>query len=89
MSTGEASFTLHLIVGTDRDDEMDPTTEWSADRDEFVAGRLVLTGQPDDPQDIEQLIFDPTRVTSGIEWRRRDLHARSAAYGASYTRRTT
>ena len=90
MSTGEASFTLHLIVGTDLDDETDPTTAWPTDRDEVVAGRLVLTGQPDDPQDIEKLILDPTRVTSGIECSDDEiLPARSAACGASYTRRTT
>ena len=90
MSTGEASFTLHLIVGTDLDDETDPTTEWPADRDEVVEGRLVLTGQPDDPQDIEKLIFDSTGVTSGIECSDDEiLPESSAAYGASYTRRTT
>ncbi len=90
LSNGEASFTLHLIVGADLDDETDPTTEWPADRDEVVAGRLVLTGRPDDPQDIEELMFDPTRVTSGIACRDDEiLHAHTAAYGASYQRRTT
>ena len=90
LAAGPASFTLHLIIGTDEDDETDPTTEWPADREDIVAGRLELTGQPDDPHDIEKLIYDPVRVTPGIECSDDEiLHARSAAYGASYTRRTT
>lgn len=90
LAAGPASFTLHLVIGTDADDETDPTVEWPADRDEVVAGRLQLTGRPTDPQDVEKLIFDPVRVTPGIECTDDEiLHARSAAYGASYARRTT
>ena len=90
LASGTASFTLHVIIGTGADDETDPTIEWPADRDEIVAGSLVLTGQPADPDDIDKLIFDPVRVTPGIETSADEiLHARSAAYGASYTRRTS
>ena len=89
LAAGPASFTLHVLVGTDEDDETDPTQEWPAEREDIVAGRIELTGQPDDARDIEKLIFDPVRVTGGIECSADEiLHARSAAYGASYSRRT-
>lgn len=90
LNEGPVSFTLHLIVGTEEDDEADPTTEWPADRNEVVAGTLVLNAQPEDPADIDKLIFDPVRVTPGIETSVDEiLHARSAAYSASYSRRTS
>ena len=50
-----------------------------------MVGRLELT----EAADAEPLIFDPTRVTDGIECSDDPiLHARSAAYGASYAQRT-
>ena len=59
---------------------------WPDGRDVVVAGRLDLTGLAD----AEPLIFDPTRVTDGIECSDDPiLHARSAAYGVSYAQRTT
>lgn len=89
LAQSPVSFTLHLIIGTDEDDETDPTTEWPTERDEIAAGTLRLTRQPADPRDIDKLIFDPVRVTPGIETSADEiLHARSAAYSASYARRT-
>jgi catalase len=89
LDRGSAAFTLVLAIGTDEDDENDPTVEWPADRETVTAGRLLLESLPDDPAVIERLIFDPTRVTAGIECPADEiLHARSAAYGVSYAART-
>ena len=50
----------------------------------MVAGTLELT----ELADVEALIFDPTRVTDGIECSDDPiLAARSAAYGVSFARR--
>ena len=63
-----------------------PTAAWPDERETVVAGRLVLdtcTGNG-----CDALIFDPTRVTDGIECSDDPiLHARSEAYGVSYARR--
>lgn len=83
-----ASFTLHLQLAGDGDPVDDPTTEWPDDRPTVVAGRLILDDVPDDQAAIDGLIFDPTRVTDGIECSDDEiLRARAEAYGASYTLR--
>lgn len=90
LAAGPSSFTLVLTLGTDVDDETDPTTAWPDDREHIVAGRLELTEVPEDQAAIHALIFDPTRLVPGIEASDDQiLAARSAAYGASYARRTS
>lgn len=83
------TFRLVLTMGTDEDDETDPTVEWPAERDTLVAGRLELTGLAAEPDTVEAMIFDPTRVIGGIECSGDQiLLARAAAYGASYAHRS-
>lgn len=90
LGEGPATFHLRIIIGTDDDDETDPTVAWPDDRDELDAGTVQLLQCPDDQEAIEQLIFDPTRVTTGIECSDDAiLHARARAYGVSYSLRTT
>ncbi len=90
LAAGPASFTLVLSIGTEDDDETDPTTAWPDDRETITAGHLELTAVPEDQEAIDHLIFDPTRVPAGIECAADQiLHARSAAYGVSYSLRTT
>jgi len=83
-------FTLRLTIGTDDDDETDPTREWPPERETIDAGTLKLTHLPEDPATVDEMVFDPMRLTVGIEATDDHiLHARSAAYGVSYQLRTS
>lgn len=84
-----AAFTLIVTLAGADDDPDDPTIAWPEDRESVVVGRLELTRSPSDPVAADALIFDPTNVVDGIECSADPiLHARSAAYGVSYQRRT-
>jgi catalase len=84
------AFRLVVIVAGDGDDPSDPTVAWPDDRERVEVGRLELTG-PDTEreQGDDILVFDPTRVTGGIELSDdRILRFRPRAYATSVTRRT-
>ena len=84
LAQGPVAFDLHLVLGAPSDPVGDPTAPWPEDRPSVVAGRLELF----ELADVDALIFDPTRVTPGIECSDDPiLAARSAAYGASYAHR--
>ena len=86
LAAGPVAFDLVIVVGADGDPTDDATAPWPDDRSTVRAGRVELTSLAD----TEPLIFDPTRVTAGIECSDDPiLHARSAAYGASYALRTS
>jgi catalase len=91
MAGGAVVFDLHIQIAEDDDDPADPTTPWPEERQTVSVGRLELTEPVADQQaDCEALIFDPTRVTPGIECSGdRILHARPGAYSVSYDRRTS
>lgn len=79
------SFTLFLQLAADGDPTDDPTEQWPDDRAQVEAGRLELTGVADD---CEKLVFDPMRLTDGIEPSDdKILRARPAAYGVSIEKR--
>lgn len=85
------AFDLVVTVGTDGDPTTDPTAIWPEDeREQFVAGRLELNGvETTRERDGDVLVFDPTRVTDGIETSDDPiLHIRSHAYAESVLRRT-
>jgi len=85
LSTGSVGFDLEMVVGQAGDPTDDATSVWPEDRRSIVAGRLELH----ELADGEALIFDPTRITDGVECSDDPiLHARSAAYGVSYAQRT-
>ena len=85
LAAGPVAFDLVIVVGQDGDPTDDATAPWPDDRTTLRAGRVELTALAD----TDPLIFDPTRVTAGIECSDDPiLHARSAAYGASYAQRT-
>jgi catalase len=84
LARGPVTFDLHLVLGQPGDPVGDATAPWPDDRPVVVAGTLALT----ELADVEALIFDPTRVTDGIEFSDDPiLAARSAAYGVSFARR--
>jgi catalase len=68
LAAGPAVFTFEVVVGEKADDPTDPTVEWPASRKRIAAGRLELTAMVDDQEgDCERQVFDPTRLTDGIE----------------------
>jgi catalase len=67
----------------------DPTAQWPAERATVRLGELTITAiATDRERDGDVLVFDPTRVTPGVECSDDPiLHARSAAYRVSVARR--
>ena len=86
LKASPVEFDLWLQIATDDDDPDDPTTPWPEEREQIKAGQLRLTEFAD--QECAPMIFDPGRLTDGIE-RSNDeiLHARSGAYSVSFDRR--
>jgi catalase len=84
-------FDLVLRLADDGDDVNDPTAAWpEGEREEVRAGRLEITRLDETRErDGDVLVFDPTRVTDGIELSEDPvLLARPAAYSVSVARRT-
>jgi catalase len=79
-----------VIVAEDGDDVHDPTVAWPEERERVEVGRLVLTGpETEREREGDILVFDPTRVTDGIELSDDPiLHFRPQAYSVSVERRT-
>jgi catalase len=85
-----SAFRLVVVVASDGDEVSDPTVAWPSDRETVEVGRLELSG-PDTEreQGDDILVFDPTRVTDGIELSDDQiLRFRPRAYAASVTRRS-
>jgi len=62
------AFTLEVAIAEEGDDTDDPTVEWPAGRRRVVAGRLELTAiSADQENECERQVFDPMRLTDGIE----------------------
>jgi catalase len=80
-----ARFTLRIHLAGDDDPIDDPTAQWPDDRDTVEVGTLELTGLEEGrEQGDDILVFDPTRVTDGIETSDDPiLHFRSRAYSVS------
>jgi catalase len=90
LADGPRGFTLSVQVAEDGDDVDDPTVPWPDDRERVALGRLEITGLAHDrEQGDDVLVFDPTRVTDGIELSDDPiLHFRPHAYAESVLRRT-
>jgi catalase len=85
-----AAFTLSVALAEDGDPIDDPTVAWPEERERVEVGRLELTGpEPEREQGDDVLVFDPMRVTDGIEPSDDEiLHFRPRAYAVSVNRRT-
>lgn len=82
---GKVAFDLELSIAGPGDDPHDPTSVWKG-AERVIAGRLTLDALADGREDT---IFDPMRLTDGIEPSEDPiLHFRPRAYGVSYARRT-
>jgi catalase len=82
-------FTLELQVAAHGDNVDDPSAVWPRDRERVRAGTLELTElDTEREQGNDVLVFDPTRVTDGIELSEDPvLLFRTQAYSESVARR--
>jgi catalase len=90
LARDETAFRLLVILGEEADPVDDPTVAWPEERERVEVGRLVLTGpETERERDGDILVFDPSRVTAGIELSDDPiLHFRPRAYSTSVARRT-
>lgn len=79
-------MTLEVQIAAEGDEVDDPSHQWPDDRERVEVGHLHLNGVDDE---ADAMIFDPTRITDGIELSDDPiLQFRPHAYGVSYERRT-
>jgi catalase len=79
---------LEVQIADESDNPHDPSDEWPADRQRVTVGTLEVTDVDDDADD--GIIFDPMRLTDGIEPSDDPvLRYRPDVYGLSYARRTS
>jgi catalase len=85
-----ARFALELQIAGPGDKVDDPTAVWPAERETVTAGTLELTAlETGREQGGDVLVFDPVRVTDGIELSEDPiLKYRSPAYSVSVERRS-
>lgn len=90
LSEGIARFTLEFTLANEGDPLDDPTTEWEGEHEVVELGELeVLRVVEDAEAPGSPMIFDPMRLTDGIEPSADPiLAARPKAYGVSIERRT-
>ena len=90
LEQGPIRFGLELQVAMPGDAVDDPSAAWPKDRWRVEVGTLEITGlEMGRETGGDVLVFDPTRVTDGIELSDDPvLRFRSAAYSASVARRT-
>jgi catalase len=83
-------FTLKLQLAMPEDRVDDPSAVWPDERETVVAGTLEVTGlEPGGEAGDDGLVFDPTRVTDGIELSEDPvLRFRPRAYAVSLERRS-
>jgi catalase len=90
LARGPVRFKLELQIAEPGDRVDDATSVWPKQREVVVAGTLELTGlDTEREQGGDVLVFDPVRVTEGIELSDDPLlRFRERAYSASVARRT-
>jgi catalase len=84
------AFRLMVVIADEGDAVDDATVAWPPERETVEVGRLELTGPDTERErDGDILVFDPTRVTKGIELSDDPiLRFRPRAYAVSVTRRS-
>ena len=90
LERGPARFTLYAVLAEEGDPIDDPTQAWPPERERAEMGDLEITALAfDRERDGDVLVFDPTRVTDGIELSGDEiLQARSDAYAELVLRRS-
>ena len=86
LADGPVRFELEVQIAADGDDPNNPSAVWPEERERLVVGTLEVTAPTDEGEDF---VFDPTRVTDGIEPSDDPvLRFRPRAYAISHERRT-
>lgn len=90
LARGPVRFRLELQIAEPGDEVDDATSVWPKQREVVIAGTLELTGlDTEREQGGDVLVFDPVRVTDGIELSDDPLlRFREHAYSASVARRS-
>jgi catalase len=90
LAAGPVRFRLELQIAEPGDRVDDPTRAWPKSRRTVQAGTFEITGpETERERDGDVLVFDPTRVTDGIELSGDPvLRFRADAYAESVSRRT-
>jgi catalase len=87
LASGPVRFELEVQIAGPGDDPDDPSSAWPEDRERVVVGTLEVVAPSGEGDD---LVFDPTRVTDGIEPSDDPvLRFRPRAYAISHERRTS
>jgi catalase len=78
-----------VVIANAGDPTSDATLVWPDDRKKVVLGTIRLTSvDPNSAADEKKMIYDPTRLTDGIELSDDPLPAfRAQVYSISYARR--
>jgi catalase len=89
LADGPVRFTLTVTVAEDGDRIDDPTVAWPDDRATITLGTMELTALDTESESRgDVVVFDPSRVTEGIECSDDEiLAARPHAYSVSIERR--
>jgi catalase len=90
LDAGKVAFRLRVRLAEDGDPLDDPTQPWPEERQTVELGRLVIDGfDTTRERDGDVLVFDPTRVTDGIELTGDEiLRTRADVYAESVLFRT-
>jgi catalase len=90
LASGPARFNLQLQLAAEGDPTDDPRKNWPDDRETVTAGTLDITElDPSAETGGELIVFDPVRVTDGIELSDDPiLNYRPRAYSVSAERRS-
>jgi catalase len=91
LADGIARFTLEFTLANDGDPLENPTVEWEGDHEVVELGELEVLRVVEDLETPDNpIVFDPMRLTDGIEPSADPiLVARPKAYSVSIERRTT
>jgi catalase len=88
LAKGPVRFTLQLQLAAPDDEVNDPSVVWPSQRERVSGGTLELT-DVDEVTDENSLVFDPARVTDGIELSDDPVvQFRPKAYSESVARRS-
>lgn len=89
LETAPVVYDLVFTLATDADDENDPTVRWPSDRQQVVAGQIVIHSATDQSEGLcNGINFDPLVLPAGMAATNDQiLQARSSVYAESYRRR--